>query len=133
MALIKKLEKIFRDLNLYEYDISRVDESLKKVEFFLIIDYSQEFLDAENYEFEKYLKERCFFYYEKAMHTRLSLAPMVRVEYSNFEEEEMEFFVSFPNEQIDSKTLEDLKVGFIDLTGAFVDRVLREELQLKQR
>lgn len=128
MSLSDNLQKMLKSLNLYEHEILKIDESTKEIEFFVIIDYSYEFLDVANYEFEKYLKERCFFYYDKAIHTRLSLAPTVRVEYSNFGEGKEEYFVSFPNEDMDYKSEEEIKNKFVDLTSAFINRVLKEEL-----
>ena len=129
-----KLENLLKELNIYEFDFFK--DSNNYLEFFLIINYSYEFLDIGNYEFERYLKEKCFFEYDNVMHSRLTFAPEVRVECkiwskekvlnsSNFESK-FDFFVSFPNGPRNLKIEDDLKTKYIDLTKAFVIRILKE-------
>ena len=55
----EKLEKLLGELNLYEFEIFSFNDTTKEIDLFVLIDYANELLDNPNYEFEKYLKERC--------------------------------------------------------------------------
>lgn len=92
--------------------------------FILVIDYGKEFLDFENITFERFLKDKCPINYIKAMSTRLTLAPIIKV---TFEGGNLTLDVYFPNdEHIDLRFLKDIESRFVDLTKDFIEVLLEE-------
>mgnify|MGYP003299436533 CR=1 FL=1 len=127
----EKLEKLLGELNLYEFEIFSFNDITKEIDLFVLIDYANELLDNPNYEFEKYLKERCAFYYDKAIHSRLTLAPTIRANFKSlnfidYKDDDFEFGVKFPSKVPNFKEEKELETKFIDLTKAFLIRVLGE-------
>ena len=129
----ENLEKLLHKLNLYEFEIFEFDKNTNYIDLTLIIDYANELLDNENFEFIKYLTERCCYYYNEAIHTRLSFAPTIRTifkshDFTFFNNDDFEFGVKFSNDDLSLKEEKELEAKFIALTKAFLVRVLNEVL-----